>query len=264
MDFFLEIDAWLSGILFYLLMLAAWYLGKILCRRIGPVDSEGSTRTEDAAFALFGLLLAFCFSGAAGRYEARKEYLRADAIAIGDFATTASALEEPAKSRIHSQLVDYVKQRLVFGQTRFDSAEMPGIIEGGRKIQNQILAEVQKVISGKNTPTLHTPLMNGFNGLTSAHDQRLYGVQNRVPGNIIMMLVFFGLYMAFATGRFGGSSKGIVSWIRIGSHAALVALVFAVIIDLEQPRRGLLRVPQTPMQDLLLSLTGESANPGSR
>lgn len=255
MDFFLQIDAWLSGVLFYLLMLVAWYFGRLTFRMLGASGEEGSTRTEDAAFALFGLLLAFCFSGAAGRYEARKSYLLTDAVAIGDFATTASLLEEPMKSQIKTHVVDYVKQRLTFGQLRFDSEEMPKVIDDGRKLQGLILHDIQKVISDKNTPTLHTPLMNGYNGLTAAHDERLYGVQNHVPGSIILMLVFFGLYMAFATGRFGGNSKGVVSWIRIGSHAALVALVFAVIIDLEQPRRGLLRVSQVPMQDVLKSLT---------
>ncbi|MEY4578307.1 MAG: hypothetical protein RL701_3010 [Pseudomonadota bacterium] len=73
-----------------LLMLAGWWAG---ARSGGgnAADSELS-RFEDGALALFGLLLAFCFSGAAARYDTRKQLVLAEATAIGDFAGTAKRL----------------------------------------------------------------------------------------------------------------------------------------------------------------------------
>lgn len=55
------------------------------------VGGGGSTRVEDGILAPFGLLLAFCFSGATGHYAVRKELLRNDASAIGGFVSELHA-----------------------------------------------------------------------------------------------------------------------------------------------------------------------------
>jgi hypothetical protein len=45
------------------------------------------------------------------------------------------------------------------------------------------------------------------------------------------------------------------------AYALLVGLVFFVVIDLEQPRRGLLRVSETPIEELRASLATPSPQP---
>jgi hypothetical protein len=113
-----------------------------------------------------------------------------------------------------------------------------------------------RAIANKNAPTIHTPLVNAFNGLTAAHDKRLSGIRSQVSGSIVLMLVFLGVFTTFTMGRLHDQhDKRIASFSRIGAYVALVSLVFAVTVDLEQPRRGLMLVSQTPMQELLSSLT---------
>ena len=48
---------------------------------------------------------------------------------------------------------------------------------------------------------------------------------------------------------------------RIFAYAMLVGMVFFVTIDLEQPRRGLLRVSQTPIEDLRSLLAAPTSQP---
>jgi hypothetical protein len=260
MDVFVRLDAWLSAIIFTFLMVGAWWVGD---RRRGSggeanesaASQKGSTRIEDAALALFGLLLAFCFAGAASRYEARKQVLLDDAMAIGGLATVADLLEDPERGALRKQIRIYVDQRLAFGVTALDDPKMAGVLRDSRASQGRISALVAAAIAKKNTPSVHPALVNALNDLTEAADRRFYRVREHVPGNIVLMLVAFGVFSAYTMGRLRDARSSEAGGpARIVAYAVLVGLVFFVTIDLEQPRRGLLRVSQAPMEDLRSSL----------
>ena len=123
LNYLINLDAWLSALVLAPLMIVGWGLGLTL-RFVDQGGETKSTRIEDSALALFGLLLAFCFSGAAGRYEARKELLRDDVMAIAEFSDVGSMLVQPERSELHQEIQRYVQQRLRFGQMRPDAPEM--------------------------------------------------------------------------------------------------------------------------------------------
>ena len=58
-------------------------LGQYFRARNDSGTSEGVATIDAALFALLGLLIAFTFSGAATRFEARRELIRDEANAIG-------------------------------------------------------------------------------------------------------------------------------------------------------------------------------------
>jgi hypothetical protein len=252
LDYFVNLDAWLSALIFAGLMALGWGVG-VKMRIFGGASESGSTRIEDGALALFGLLLAFCFSGAANRYEARKELLRDDVIAISDFADTSSLLAEPERHQLTVEIQRSVEQRIRFGRTQLDAPEMPGVIKNGQESQARMRAIIRGIIAQNKTPTLHTPLVNTFNDLTSAHDKRLYGVRDHVNENIVMMLVMLGVFTTLTMGRLQDPG-GRHNLLRISAYIGLVAMVFYVTVDLEQPRRGLITVSQEPMRELSAAL----------
>ncbi len=254
MNLFLELDAWLSALVFAGLMAGAWWVGARV-HAAWPPSPDAPTRVEDGALALFGLLLAFCFSGGADRYNSRKAHLLNDAIAIGDFATTASMLQDPERKELQRELLAYVEQRLVYGSTRLDDPGLPKIIADGRAAHGRMTALVARAVETKNTPSVHAPLMMGLNGVTKAHDERLYGARSQVPGSIVLMLIVLGVVTTFSMGRLRDRTVTTLSEsTRVAAYIGLVALVFAVTIDLQQPRRGVIRVSHAPMEDLLASM----------
>jgi hypothetical protein len=267
MDLFVRLDSWLSAAIFSALMVLAWWLGDRR-RLVGDPEIQGaprprpSTRIEDATLALFGLLLAFCFAGAASRYEARKQVLLDDAMAIGGLATVISLLEEPDRSALHREIEGYVDQRLVFGTTPLDDPKMRGLLADARASHGRMSALVSAAIARKNTPSVHPALVNALNGVSEAADRRLYRVREHVPGSIVLMLVMFGIFAAYTMGRLRDAQRSEAGGpARIIAYAVLVGLVFFVTIDLEQPRRGLLRVSQTPMEELRSALTTPTSPP---
>ncbi|MBV6492628.1 MAG: hypothetical protein LDLANPLL_00624 [Turneriella sp.] len=255
MSSILHFDAWLLGVCFFGLMLFAWWLGTYTRAMFKNENADKSSRIEDAGIALFALLLAFCFSGAANRYEDRKGYLREEAIAIGDFAATASMLDKEHSEKIRLELVKYVKSRLAFGKVHIDDPRMQEVTRDSRTSQDKIAAVLREIIHSKASPTLHTPLMNGFNGMTMTHDKALYGSMNQIADTIILLLVAFGMISSFMIGRLAADRK--LSWLslaRISVYILLVTAVFTVTMDLEQPHRGMMRNSKAPLTDLLSSL----------
>lgn len=267
MDVFVRLDSWLSAVIFSCLMVVAWWLGDrggLTGSRAaqGVANQRPSTRIEDATLALFGLLLAFCFAGAASRYEARKQVLVDDAMAIGGLATVANLLEEPERSAIRRELRAYVDQRLVFGTTPLNDPRMDGLLRDARASHGRLSALVAAAVARKNTPSIHPALVNALNGVMEAADRRLYRVREHVPGSIVLMLVLFGVFAAHTMGRLRDAQRSEAGGpARVVAYAALVGLVFFVTIDLEQPRRGLLRVSQAPMEGLRSSFLTPTAQP---
>ena len=154
MDIFVRLDAWLSATVFSLLMLVAWWLGdrrRLVVARAseGQAIQKGSTRIEDATLALFGLLLAFCFAGAAQRYEARKAVLLDDAMAIGGLATVSSFFEEPERSAQREELKAYVEQRMVFGLTPLGTPKMDGLLRDASASQERMRVLVAAAVAKK-------------------------------------------------------------------------------------------------------------------
>ena len=152
-------------------------------------------------------------------------------------------------------MIKYTDQRLAFGSMRLEDERMPALIAEGRKSHDRIFALVERSVAENNRPSIYNSVVGGFNGLVMADDKRLYGTLNHAPGSIILMLVVLGMYTTFSMGRLRDpKEKWRSSLMRVAPYMVLVAFVFCVIVDLEQPRRGLLRVSQLPMTQLRQSL----------
>ena len=63
-------------------------------------------------FSLYGLLLAFSFSGAAGRYDARKQLIVEEANAIGTAYLRVDLLPTETQPAMRAQFRNYVDSRL--------------------------------------------------------------------------------------------------------------------------------------------------------
>lgn len=260
MSMILHIDAWKLGAAFFILMLCAGWAGLRIAPEPRTDGGDHNTRITDASLALFALLLAFTFSGAADRFENRKGFLLDEAIAIGDFAATASMLEEASRDRIRELLARYVQERLRFGSTRIDDPQMEIVTTRSRALQREIQDILHDAVTEKQSPTIHTPLMNGFNAVTMTHDRALYGSRNQVSDTIILLLVLFGIVSAFLIGYTTSRSArrgSLLGWMTV--YTVLVTAVFTVTMDMEQPHRGIIMSSKAPLLDLLASLEPTSA-----
>ena len=106
-----------------MLLTIALFVGMLITfevgRRIGVArlkrDPEGLTKgagaAEGAVFALLGLLLAFTFSGAASRFEARRFYIDTEANAIGTAYLRLDLLPEESQAPLRDLFRRYTDNR---------------------------------------------------------------------------------------------------------------------------------------------------------
>ena len=94
---------------------------------------------------------------------------------------------------------------------------------------------------------------NTLNGVTSNHAARLAAVRDRLPTSVVWLLLMSAVFSSMLVGREQGTSDeadlaGTICFI------VLASFVVYVILDLNQPERGLITVNQEPIERLLSSM----------
>ena len=199
-----------------------------------------------AELGLLAFLLAFTFSLAASRFEARREALLEEANAIGTTFLRAEMLPEPERTAIRQELRDYVDVRL----TAVEEGNLESGIRRSAELQNQ-LWKGAVAAAEKDLRSIPTGLfIQSLNSVIDLHARRLFVVLgSRIP--TLVWLVLFGV----AVLSFGsmGYQSGITG-ARRSPVALTLALTFAavmwMVVDLDRPQEGLLRVSQKPMIEL--------------
>lgn len=244
-----EVDAWVTAVLLAVAMLGAWAVGWWRGRSVSKENREApGSKFHDAILALLGLLLAFTFSMALARHEQRRQMVVTDSNAIGDFYTCASLLKEPVRGKLQGVIRQYVEHRLSLATSQPTEATLQQKLEEIPRMHDQMQALVGKAVD-EGTPVV-VPLVNTLNGVTSSHAARLMALRDRVPGSVVWLL-FFGAVISMAL---MGYQQGVTGEFRPGAilgFTVLVCLVVWVILDLNQPQRGLITVSQEPLQRLL-------------
>ncbi len=249
---FVRLDAWLTALALAAAMLAAWRIGWRRGRRLRARGEEASLdKLDDATLALLGLLLAFTFSMALGKHDRRREMVVADANSIGDFYTCASLLEEPVRSRLKEAIREYTEHRLDLTQRRPDDPTLEQELRQIEAMHARMTDLVAQAVH-QGTPVA-VPLADNLNAVTSNHGTRLAAFKDRLPTSIVGLLLLASLMATLLVGRQQGASPrphvvGALTFV------ALVTMVVYVILDLNQPARGLIRVSQEPMERVHASM----------
>jgi Protein of unknown function (DUF4239) len=218
-------------------------------------DSDPSqiSTLENAVLGLLALLLAFTFSMALARYDARKQLVLAEANAIGTAFLRAQLLPPPDDKEITNLLRQYVDVRLEFYGADLDEVKVREESEKTERLHQQIWSHAIDLSAKDERSGAVRLFIESINEVMDFHEKRLTAMRDHVPET-----VFLTLYMVAAVGLgFVGYSRGFS-----GRRHFLVTLILAILIstvitliaDLDRPRRGLIKVSQQSMLDLRQSL----------
>lgn len=200
---------------------------------------------QGALFGLIGLLLAFGLSMAVGRYEHRRAAMVDEANAIGTVVLRAELLREPYRSQSLALLHPYTAASVQFSEVQPGSDEFRAIDEELGRLFTQLWSVAAAAIEAEpsqNVPRLYVEALNDAN---DAHGARTAGLNNRVPDEVALLIVFASCAALMALGlHLALVGRGLISSVA----AALVVVgVLFVSYDLDRPTRGLITVPDTPL-----------------
>ena len=248
-----QVEAWLIPAGFAVAMSGGWALGRLWGRRFsGETGEDPGTKFIDASTALLGLLLAFTFAIALGRYDQRRLAVVAESNAIGDFYTCASLLQEPFRSRLQDVIRDYAQEQLDTPHETLIGADEKRATQQSREKFARMTDITNEVIAA-GTP-IALSLTTDLNNVTSSNASRLAVYQERLPWSIVFLLFLASVVPAFLVGEKQSASQKVHASGTI-SFIVLVTLVVFVILDLNQPHSGIIKVSQDSLARAIQSMS---------
>ena len=199
---------------------------------LGPVES--------ATFGLLGLLIAFTFSGAATRFDARRHLVTEEANLIGTAWLRVDLLPEAEQPALRGLFREYLDSRLSTYDKLPDLAAASVEFERSKMLQDKIWKDT--VEATRHNGTLSSNLiLSGINSMIDITTTRAMATRLHPPGVVYGMLAAAALMAALLAGynSAGGKTRALLHAIGL---AAVVTIALYVIIDLEHPRFGLVRV----------------------
>ena len=206
----------------------------------GP--AQGGSAAEAAVFGLLGLLIAFSFSGAASRFEDRRDLIVQEANAIGTAYLRLDLLSAEPRTELQALFRRYVDVRMATYRGPKNLAESEVKRAEGTKLQEEIWAKALAASRSSEAPLqtviLLLPALNEMIDITST---RVMATLNHPPPVVFLLLGGLSLVGALLVG-YGTSINKDRSWFHTLVFAAILSITVYVIIDLEFPHLGLIRV----------------------
>ena len=194
-----------------------------------------------ATLALLALLVGFSLTMAVGRYDARRQLVLTEANAIGTAHLRARLLPPPAGPELVTRLREYVALRLDATGDVHDLARQTEALQGEMVTMVGSLAR-QEPSSGSVER-----FIDALKELIDLHERRVSAFESFVPEAVLYLLAIDALGAAFVAG-YGSALGGHRNRLTTTVYAVLICLVILVIVDLDRPARGLIRVSQRSLE----------------
>jgi hypothetical protein len=221
---------------------AGWRIGRARLAGTAGSLAKGAGSAEAAVFGLFGLLVAFTFSGAADRFETRRHLIADEANAIGTAYLRLDLLPRDAQPAVRALFAKYVDNRHSVYREAHDSAATEARLAETESLQSAIWDMTFSTLKEQGLPTPATTLLLGsLNEMIDITDTRKMATITHPPSIIFVVLGLLSLVCAALVG-YDTSENASRSWLHSVIFAAVVSLTVYVIVDVEYPRLGLIRV----------------------
>jgi hypothetical protein len=230
------------------------FLGMLLLMEIGrriavrqlardPERARGGVgAVEGGVLALLGLLLAFTFSGAGTRFDARRQLIVEETNAIGTAYARLDMLPAAAQPVLREDFRRYVDARLDVYRKLPDMAAVKEELAKANNLQKDIWLQAVAAVRSENAPPQSAVvLLPALNAMIDITTTRTMAAQMHPPAIIFAMLFALALVSSLLAGygMAGGKSR---SWLHMLCFAVVIAVTVYVILDIEYPRLGLIRV----------------------
>jgi hypothetical protein len=237
----LTIVLWATGL--FAAMLLATEAGYRLARRRGKQEaSSGAGVVEGAVFGLLGLLLAFAFSGAWGRFDSRIQSVVQEANAISTAYSYVSLLAPEDQPAMQAAFRDYMDTRLNMYRNLTQSVDVESAkreyvrgVELRTRIWDLATAAVRRPGYEQTRMLLLPSINNAFDAATT----RTVRTLSHLPGVVPLLIVVVSISGSMLTG-YGTAGKGARQWIRWVMLAGVTSTTSYLVLDLEYPRTGLI------------------------
>lgn len=211
--------------------------GRALSDKAKKNESNGDRFLDSALSLLLGLLLAFSFSLAAGRYEHRQDLVVAESSAIENACLRCDFIgDDASRGQCRALFKQYLDTRVEIFRAGAEPAKIAQLFAQGERIQKQLWALFAE--QARQTPTpVAAQALQSMTEVMNRHGDRVDAYRRHVPGLVTAMVLGLCLVWATFTGYTQGASniRHPIGW---PAFAFLVVLVIYVTFDFDRQKDG--------------------------
>jgi len=244
----------IPGVVMVALSLAASEIGYRIGRRL-KAGADDAMRSEiytlqAATLALLALLLGFSFSLGASAYENRRRVILNEASVIAKAHKRADLLPEPTRSEVRALLLQYIDTRLdLFYQGAFREHVVRAKLRESQRLQHEIWERAVTVAKQEPQSMPVGLAIEALSDMGDLNTQRVAALGQVMPP---AMMIALALAATVAMGWVGcgiglGRRRNVAMPVVL---SILFGFLIAIVIDLDQPRHGIIRASQRALTNL--------------
>ncbi len=203
-------------------------------------EAGGTGALAGAVYGLLALMIAFTFSGATSRFDTRRHQVVEEANAIGTAYLRLEIVPPAAQPALRDSFRRYLDARIEAYKKLPDLAAARAELDRATQFQGEIWARAVAACRMPGShPSLVVLLLPALNQMIDI--TRTMATQIHPPVIIFAMLVLLALVSAVLAGLdigHGDSSR----WLHTLGYATILSVTVYVIIDIEFPRLGFIRI----------------------
>jgi hypothetical protein len=198
---------------------------------------------------------AFTFSGAASRFDARRQLIIDEANDISTAWNYLDLLPVNEQAAMRDLFRRYTDARIATFERLPDIPAAEAELAMSLTLQDEIWKRAVAICESKNDSPTTMLVMGALNEMNNITTSRTAATRIHPPPSIFALLFALTLCSALLAG-YGMAGAAKRSWTHIVSFAAVIALCVYIIRDIEYPRLGFIRVTATDqvMKDLRASM----------
>jgi hypothetical protein len=243
---------WIAGVLF-VGMLGAIEVGLRIGLRLKATQTDAAKghigAVQASFFGVLALLLGFTFSLSLSRFDNQSQAAVDEANAIGTAYLRADLLPEADRHEAKGLLGSYLDLRVRSSEIPLDhETELAATIAESDRLQDAIWDLARRAAAERPDPVIFG-FVQSVNDMIDALGRREAALKRHLAQTVLYLLFgtlpMAGLILGYASG-IAGHRPSFVAYVLV---LLIVVFVF-MIIDLDRPRRGLIRVDNTSLTDL--------------
>jgi len=201
---------------------------------------------REGLFVLLGLLLGFTVAMVLPRFDQRGSLVVEEAHSIKTTWLQAQVLPEPQRAKTLQLLREYVAVRRQFSVTTLANPRaLNAINERTTALQEQLWQQFLEAETQNQTATVAV-YERSLSKMIGVSETRLTAFESRVPEEVWVIILVVAAFQSFVTGY---SMKRKV-WLSLMVTPVVIAVVIALIGDLDDPHSGLIRFHQNSLNRL--------------
>jgi len=204
-----------------------------------------------ATVTFLALIIGFSFSMAVSHYDQRKQYEEGEASAIGTEYSRASLLPAADAAQIRETLLLYLDERIRFYETR-DALQLQQIAASTSRLESELWSAASGAGEKSSSPVTALSV-SGMNDVVTSEGHTRAAWSNRLPLVAWALMAVIALYSNFLFGL-GSHHSRLFVFVLL---PFAVSIAFFLIADIDNPRRGLIRVPPQNLLSLSESLRSQ-------